>query len=169
MKKDREFVERGFYFKQLKDYIKLFPRENILIVFFEDLQKTPVDFIQKIYNFLNVKDTNYIPSKINQKKNITGQYVVKNKLPFINTLIYWTHLRLDKNGALRKLLNKFRVEELLNNLMNFNKKRIRSGNIEVLSIEPLKQSTRDYLLNEIYKEDILNLEKLLNIDLSFWH
>ena len=107
-------------------------------------------------------------NRINKKKNITGQYVVKNKLPLINTIIYWTHLRLDKNGMLKKLLNKFRVEGFLNNLMNFNKKRIRSGNIEVLSIEPLKQSTRDYLLNEIYKEDILNLEKLLDIDLSFW-
>ena len=35
-------------------------------------------------------------------------------------------------------------------------------------IPPLKQSTRDYLLNQIYREDIQNLEKLLEKDLSFW-
>ena len=45
---------------------------------------------------------------------------------------------------------------------------ITGKNVKVISIPPLKQTTRDYLLNQIYKNDIQNLERLLNKDLSFW-
>lgn len=168
MKNDLDFVERGFYYKQLKNYFEIFPREQILILFFEDLKKNPRDFIQKIYEFLGVKNTNFIPSQVNQRRNITGQYIVKNKIPIINRIIYWIYFKLENLQMMRDIIEKSNIEGLFTNLMNFNKKRIRTRNIDVLTIEPLNKETRDYLLNTIYKDDMRKLESLLDVDLSFW-
>jgi len=69
IKNDRNFIERGYYYKQLKNYFDLFPRENILVVFYEDLKKNPVDFIHGIYSFLGLNDLEYVPSLANRKRS----------------------------------------------------------------------------------------------------
>ena len=168
IKKDDVIVERGFYYKQLKPYFELFPRENILIVFYEDLKKNPAEFIQGIYKFLGLKNTSFIPSLVNRKKSITGAYIIKIKFPLLNLLVFWLNSMIYKESSLRKLINKFKLEKLYIKFQRINRKEITGKNIKTLSIPPLKQSTRDYLLKNLYKDDIQNLEKLLNKDLSFW-
>lgn len=166
--KDKDFVERGFYYKQLKRYFELFPKENILILFYEDLKKNPVEFIHTIYRFLGLKDINFIPPLANRKLSITGAYIIKMKIPPINSLIYWLNFLIKKDSRLKKFIDKKGLEKYLLKLQKFNRMEITGKNVKVISIPPLKQTTRDYLLNQIYKNDIQNLERLLNKDLSFW-
>ncbi len=168
IKKDQDFVERGYYYKQLKSYFDLFPRENILVVFYEDLKKNPVEFIHGIYKFLGLKDLSFIPSLVNRKRSITGAYIIKNRIPLLNFLLYWFNVKIKKEGRLRQVIDNSKLEKLFFKLQQINRKQITGKNLRVFSIPPLKQSTRDYLLNNVYKDDIQNLEKLLNIDLSFW-
>lgn len=168
LKKDRDFIERGFYYKQLKPYFDLFPRENILIIFFEDLKKNPVDFIQGIYKFLGLNDVNFIPSLVNRKRSITGAYIIKNRIPLLNFLLYWFNLKLKENSRLRNIIDNSILEKLFFKIQQFNRKQITGKNVKVLSIPPLNKSTRDYLINTVYKDDIQNLEILLDKDLSFW-
>ena len=169
IKKDKDFVERGFYYKQLKKYFELFPRERILILFFEDIKKNPVEFIHKIYKFLGLQDTNFIPPLANRKLSITGSYFIKYKFPLINSLTYWLNSRIEKGSKLRKSIDKSRLEKYLIKIREYNRTKVTSKNEKVFSLPPLKQVTRNYLLNHIYKEDIQNLERLLKKDLNFWN
>ena len=169
IRNDEIIIERGFYYKQLKPYFDLFPKENILILFFEDIKNNPKEVIHKIYKFLSLKDVNYIPLLVNRKRSITGAYIIKIKFPLLNLLVFWLNSIIKKDGCLRKLINKFKLEKLYLKFQRFNRKEVTGKNIKALSIPPLKQSTREYLLKNIYKDDIHNLEKLLNKDLSFWN
>jgi len=168
IKNDKDFVERGFYYKQLKPYFDLFPREHILILFYEDLKKDPIEFIQSIYKFLDLKNTAFIPPLAEKKLSITGTYIIKYKLPIINSLTYWLDSKLEKRSKLRKTINKSRLEKYLTKFREYNRTKITGKNVKIFSISPLKKTTHSYLLNHIYKEDIQNLHILLNKDLSFW-
>ncbi|MFX0140474.1 MAG: sulfotransferase domain-containing protein [Candidatus Hodarchaeota archaeon] len=167
IKNDKTIIERGFYYKHLKPYFDLFPRENILILFFEDIKNNPKEVVHELYKFLGLKDISYIPSLINRRRSITGAYIIKHKFPILNLLIYWLNSKIKKEGSFRKFTNKFKIEILYNKLQKVNRKEITAKNIKALSVPPLSQSDRDYLL-KIYKDDIQNLEKLLNKDLKHW-
>ena len=168
LEKDKDFVERGFYYKQLKPYFDLFPKKNILIVFFEDLKKNPKEFIQNIFRFLGLKNVNYVPSLVNQKLSKTGAYVITYKLPILNQLAYRINSNITQNSLKSKFIEKMGIEKIFFKIRYLNRTKIVAKNEDVISIPPLKQETRDYLLNNIYREDIQNLEKLLNKVLSFW-
>jgi hypothetical protein len=168
LEKDKEFVERGFYCKQLKPYFELFPSENILVVFFEDLKKNPMEFIQKIYQFLGLKNVNYRPSLINQKLSRTGTYVITYKLPILNQLAYRISSNINQNSLKKKLIEKLGIEKIFFKIRYLNRTKTVAKNEDVVSIPPLKEETRNHLLNNIYGEDIQILENLLKMDLSFW-
>ena len=76
IKKDKTIKERGFYYKQLKPYFDLFPRENILILFFKDIKNNPKKVVHELYKFLGLKNTNFVPSLINRRISITGAYEI---------------------------------------------------------------------------------------------
>lgn len=47
---------QGLYDKHLNDFYSYFNNSNILILFYDDIKTNPVLFLEKIYNFLNVKN-----------------------------------------------------------------------------------------------------------------
>ena len=156
IKKEPEFIERGYYFKQLKPYYELFPRENILVLIYEDIQRNPVKFIQKIYRFLGVDDS-FIPPSATKRINATQlkwgpgikflreSYLILTKLPFGK--------KISKIAKIMRIKKLVKLVDLL---------------AYRLSLTPkINHSTRNYLI-KIFKEDINNLEKLINRDLSFW-
>lgn len=59
LEKRKDLLERGMYSKHLFKYLKYFPREQILILLFEDLIDNPKKFAKKLFNFLNVNDDFY--------------------------------------------------------------------------------------------------------------
>src|SRR6056297_414599 len=162
---DKILIEKGFYYKQLKRYFDLFPEENILVLFYNDLKETPEEFIQKIYSFLEV-DKNFIPSSINKKKNITGEKYVTSKFPWINFLIYKTQSIVGRDSLVDNLLEKSRIKKYIRKFIYDNQKIERKEIPKNLKKE-MKPKTRKFL-QKVYKEDIEKLEKLINKDLSHW-
>src|SRR3989344_5825503 len=63
-----QYIENGLYYKYLKNYFALFPKKNILIMLYEDINKNPIKYIQTIYKFIGI-DYNFIPSVINKRFN----------------------------------------------------------------------------------------------------
>jgi hypothetical protein len=51
---DKDLIDRGLYGPMLARMYKLFPKENIKVVFYDDLQDDPRKFIQNIISFLNI-------------------------------------------------------------------------------------------------------------------
>ena len=52
-------MEKGFYYKQLKKYYDVFPKEQIKIILFEDMIKNPGEVTQEVFKFLGV-DSSFI-------------------------------------------------------------------------------------------------------------
>jgi hypothetical protein len=62
------YYRNGLYSEQLERYLKVFPRDQIHIVMFDDLNKRPVETMQGIFRFLDV-DPSFEPdtSKIHNR------------------------------------------------------------------------------------------------------
>lgn len=64
-----EYVINGMYATHLKNYLKFFSRDNILILIHEDIKKDSAVFMKRIYQFIGVND-NFSPSSLNKKINV---------------------------------------------------------------------------------------------------
>jgi len=57
---DSRWMRIGRYHEQLSRYFDAFPRDQILVVLFDDLKRDPLRFMQDVYRFLNV-DPTFVP------------------------------------------------------------------------------------------------------------
>lgn len=64
-----DWVVSGFYMHWLQGFLHLFPRENIKLMIYEDLEIDAGQFIQEVFDFLNV-DKAFVPSIINTRVNV---------------------------------------------------------------------------------------------------
>jgi hypothetical protein len=144
------YKQVGLYFKQVKAYLDNF--DQVKVCFFDDLVRDNKKFLEEIYAFLEV-DPIYAPKSLNQKFNASG--IPQNKL--LHSLL----VRDDaQKNAIREffksLLPKKQRQTLKRHLMNRN-----------LQKPPLHPETRSELTN-YYREDVLQLQDLLQQDLSHW-
>lgn len=54
------YFNSGLYSRQIKRYLDSFPRNQVLILLYDDLQKNGVTFMQSVYAFLGVS-SNFVP------------------------------------------------------------------------------------------------------------
>jgi len=159
-----ELIEFGLYAKYLKDYITLF-KDNLLVLFYDDLKTNQLETIKKCYSFLNIDNSfvledshlNSRPQKVNYsllrarlltKKN-AHKYVYNDKR---------TRLFLKKQSVYNKFVCKTidRIDQRIISRFFYDDKKPSFD-------QELKKS-----LIEIYKADISNLEAMCNVDLSNW-
>ncbi|MBD3252938.1 hypothetical protein GF386_04355 [Candidatus Pacearchaeota archaeon] len=148
------------YYKQLKPYFDLFPRKNIKIIFFEDIQKNPKKSIKETYRFLGV-DENFVPPSLYKRVNVSREtthgplekfYIYSYKLS--RSLGSYTKYFLKRN------LKFDRVAPFIDRKFVGNK----TLKKEKISIEPEVKK----MLKKEYLPDIIKLEKLIKKDLSSW-
>ena len=60
--------ERGCYLKYLKNWYKEFPKEQIKIMWHDDVEKNPVGLLKDLYAWLGVEDS-FVPKEYNKKIN----------------------------------------------------------------------------------------------------
>ena len=51
-----DYLQRGLYYKQIKELLKWFPRDNILVLLTSDFENNSEIECNKVYNFLNLKE-----------------------------------------------------------------------------------------------------------------
>jgi len=139
-------VKEGFYFRRLKRYYEIFPRDQIKIYIFEEFKANPARVIVDLFDYLGV-DTDFVPDT-SIKYNSAG--IPKSRL--LNRLFYnWFLIRAAKSVLPERL------QEIA--------KQTRQLNIK--STPKLPSELRAELI-KLYREDILELEDLLDRDLSIW-
>ncbi|MBP8033106.1 MAG: sulfotransferase domain-containing protein [Bacteroidia bacterium] len=58
------YMKRGIYYPQVKKYLEVFPKENILILEHSELKKSHNQTIEKITDFLNIKNEKLKPLEL---------------------------------------------------------------------------------------------------------
>ena len=62
------WIEPGLYALHLKRFLEHFPREQMLVQLFDDLEEDPWSFLQQLYRFIGVNDT-FEPHVLHEKVN----------------------------------------------------------------------------------------------------
>lgn len=141
------YQQAGFYAKQLKPYLNLFDREQIKIFLFDDLCKDSLSLSQQIYQFLGT-DAGFVPDL--EKRNVSGM----PKSLLLQKLLF-------RGNFLRDAFLSIFPRRLYQNVV----KQIKKWNMgEKLSLDPC---TRLHL-QRMYRDDILELQGLIQKDLSMW-
>lgn len=137
------YVQKGFYYTQLKRFFDRFDPNQIRVYLYEDLQSSPINLVQDIFQFLGV-DKEFVPD-VSSKYNISG--IPKNKtLRFLMTGLTPISARL-KPFLPAKLRQSIKKQILIK---------------PELSLEVRRQ------LIQVYQEDILKLQDFIQQDLSKW-
>ena len=139
-------VKEGFYYRRLKRYFDLFPKHQIKVYVFEEFKKDPAKVIVDLFEFLGV-NTSYVPDT-----SVRHNPGAIPKIRWLNQLFYHPALI----GVSQAILPE-RLQVLA--------KRVRQNNLR--TAPKLPSELRAELLN-LYHEDILKLEALLDRDLSVW-
>lgn len=140
----------GFkYYTALKPWFDRFGADRIHVILFEDLTKNPVGVTQDLYRFLGV-DPTFVPDT-SQKHNVGG--VPKNQaLQRAVTII--------RRSRLRKLMVDYVPTQWRTAYTNMHK-----GNLEKAPPMPADAAA---LLTDLYRQDVADLQDLLQRDLAIW-
>ncbi len=139
-------VREGFYYKRMKRYFDFFPRHQIKIYIFEEFKKDPARVVVDLFDFLGV-DTNFVPDTSTRHNPAA---IPKSRM--LNRLFY--------NPTLIRTAKSVLPESVQGMV-----KRVRQQNLRTPPTFPA--DLRAELL-DLYREDILKVETLLDRDLSIW-
>ncbi len=134
-------IEQGFYDAELRDYFEIFPKENILILIYEETVKNPVAEFKMIYEFLGV-DANVVSPILDVRVNSAASKLGKSRALDLASKAFY---RVIKIPALAK----------------------RIDDINARQLPEMNPKTRESLRQK-YVSSISNLEQMLNKNLSFW-
>jgi Sulfotransferase domain len=68
-KQERSVIAQGLYAVQLERFLKYFQRDQLCILIYEDIAKDPIEFMQKIYTFLDI-DATFVASMTHEHANV---------------------------------------------------------------------------------------------------
>lgn len=153
LKNHNNLISDNFYYTHLERFLRYFPRENMLIMLFDDLRDDQELFIKKIYNFLGV-DNEFKPESLGVKFNPSGlpRFRIINQLAF-RTI--WILRELNLLPIIERAKKSGLVRALLFKRLNDNEHQIMS------------EETKEYLM-DIYRDDINKLSGYLDRNLNDW-
>jgi hypothetical protein len=150
---DPQYLSRGYYARNLKRYLTHFGKEQLKIVLLEDIIERPEQTIREVFDFLDVD-----PKVEIDLKKIPKNSAKKSHLLSPEPLMRWvSSFLIDHDQAV--LLHKIRnlgLKKILLNISTVDYPR-----------EPMNPETRDRL-RRLFREDISELETLLDRDLTAW-
>ncbi|KXB08193.1 hypothetical protein AKJ56_01695 [candidate division MSBL1 archaeon SCGC-AAA382N08] len=161
------YIKPSKYYTCLKEYLDRFPRENILILTFDDLKDDPLDFLQSIFEFLEVSPE-FEPEGFDKKVNPFKKREIKH-----GRLLRWgwkvenfLRVRQDKSlvGPLYKFLKKGGAgawRKVREDFLKGSAKQ-KEGKKPALDEDKIQE------LKEIFNPEIEKVEQLIDKDLSSW-
>lgn len=139
------FIEDGFFSKHIKRFQKVFPSENIKIIFFEDYIKNIPSHINSLLNFLEIDDPTHLTT---QPKN---------------------SFRVPRNRLSKFLLNNQKFRKISTTLIpTIQRDKIGERFFVKQSKKPPMMPEDRERLKKIFLPEYEDLKKLLNIDNLPW-
>ncbi len=145
------FIQFGFYYEQLKRYYDRFDSSQIQVYLFEDLVADSQSLVRDMFEFVGV-EPDFTPD-MSKRHKVSG--IPKNRM--LNDLVMKKNPIRSLAAMVLKPLMSATVRDRIRN--NINK-----SNLERPQLSPeLRQE-----MIEIYREDILQLQDILQRDLTAW-
>lgn len=142
----QQYIELGLYYEQVKRYINLFGKEQVRIYLQEDLRKDANGVVLDLYDFLKI-DKSYTPC-VNKEHNAFS---------------------MPKNEFIHKLYSSNFIRSIASAIFtNTLKEKVKNIFFERKKKPVLGQSVRNDL-QEMYKKDIQDLERMIGRDLAHWY
>ena len=145
---DYFYRDCGYYFRQLKRYWALFPKDRILVLLYDDFKNNPLKILQGIFDFLNV-NSSFIPDTSFQS-NVSGIAKLESIKPILR----------QPNHPLKSLVRPFTSQKFRRFVVTQMRKNLLEKP-EILVEDRQK-------LAAAYREDIKQLQKMVEKDLSSW-
>lgn len=147
-------IRKGFYYEPVKYFFEKFGRQRVKIYLYDDLCQDSIALMQDIYRFIGVDDS--FVADTSQKaqtaaipKNILLNRLIKKKNPL--------------RSAIASVIKGFTTQEMREHIRG-QIDRLNSTGKESIPLTPEEKQ----ILQELYREDILKLQDLLQRDLSAW-
>ncbi|WP_375579311.1 sulfotransferase [Marivirga tractuosa] len=152
-----DLIKEGYYGKYLDRYFKLFDQSQIKVFLYEELRENPEKLHRQIFQFLGVQEDFEIDFSITYNQSGFIKNPIVDKLIGSNSFFF---------KGMKKIISEKSIQRIKGNKFLFKKVNdLRSKN---LSKPKLTKELKRQISNEIYKEDILLLQKLINKDVSHW-
>lgn len=160
LEQNPQIVERGYYARQLKRYLQYFNREQMHVIFYEDIERDPASVLQDIYAFLGV-GASFFPQSAKTRRNKSDD--IAFRVPLIEKARQAVRRFAVKTPPVKRVLKRLNFRKLEKGLQRMNTERIVSDEAPEMDAQ-----TRAYL-ERLYAPDIRELEKLVSRDLSHWY
>lgn len=146
---DGRLIQASQYARQIEEYYKRFPADNILLLNFEDLKTEPLSLVKSVCQFLNI-DPNYEFQGLGTIYNANNRRLVNEQL--------WKSIsRIQSLRSLVKLIPDKQKQRIYS---CFGRK------IESKSYK-LTPEQRNFVLREL-QEDLQKLRSEYGVDISRW-
>ena len=151
-----DLINEGYYYRNLKQYFDAFDASRIKVLLHEDLLKQRDETLAEMCRFLGVSDCFEFKSSTfyNQSGVIKNQGL--NKLIGNDSVLIKGMKRVSP-----AIYDKIKSSNFLKDVVE----KVRNKNLERKKLSPELKSR---ISHEIYGEDIANLSKLIDRDLSHW-
>jgi hypothetical protein len=147
------YINRGFYDVQVQRLLQYFKKENMMFLVFEkDIVKNQKITISNILEFLDIESFEF-------DKDIKANPAEKMRSRKLYNTLYSKNLFTTIGKAI--IPNKDAREKVRGVFARMNTKKY--GKKKELD------SLRRYLIDDVYKQSILNLENIIDRDLSLWY
>ena len=140
------YVQQGLYAEMLNEYFKYFPKENFLILNFEqEFVEQRKESIKKILLFLNIKNENLDIDISSNSSSKTRFIWLKN---IMNKSSWWTSL-------LKNIIPFVQFRRIIRN-------RIQRVNNIKFAFDVLSDTEKKDVYNRYFRDDVLKLETILD-------
>lgn len=153
------YTGRGFYGSQLLDYLKFFPKENILTIKSENLSKNTDFELKKIYSFLGLSnlDFNYQLPPNYTSINVVNPLIQKKLREYFQNKFDQIIEAIRKESDILKMAKNKEDEKQIKLLLD---------NLTSQKM-PMPTTAREYL-NDLFAKDLKVLSKLIDFEISDW-
>ena len=140
------YVQQGLYAQMLSEYFKYFPKENFLILNFEqEFVEQRKESIRNILLFLNIKNEDLDIEMVSNMASKARFIWLKD---IMNKSSWWISL-------LKNIIPFVQFRRIIRN-------RVQRANNVKFTFDPLSDTEKKYLYNRYFRDDVLSLETILN-------
>jgi hypothetical protein len=153
--------DQGFYATQLSVLLSVFPRDQVLIFFFEELSAAPEAIAHRLYEFIGVKP-DFLPPSLYKRVNVNA----KPRSRIVARLVQYIHNESWKHS--HHLSNLIGQIKQIRPLRRFVRATLYKENECSSDWREHIREFPDHILSR-YESEIGELENMLGKDLAEWH